>query len=876
MKLSTFVLSVFCLVALSSINGYAETYVYPWLNEQTTYQPVPIRLVDGDTYYRGRVEVYYQGQWGTICDDSFDHNDVKVICRMLGLYQGSSYGVAYHGASFCPGSGPIMLDDLYCSGYEYDISQCRSNGWFSNDCGHGEDAGVDCYAYIYDSLLTTTAPLCNQPTTYDYHQTTTSQVPIRLVDGDTYYRGRVEVYYQGQWGTICDDSFDHNDVKVICRMLGLYQGSSYGVAYQGASFCQGSGPIMLDDLHCSGYEYDISQCRSNGWFSNNCGHGEDAGVDCYAYIYDSLLTTTAPLCSQPTTYDYHQTTNSQVHVRLVGGSYYYGRVEVYYQGRWGTICDDNFDHNDVKVICRMLGYYQGSDYGVAYPGAYYGEGYGPIIIDDLNCYGYESDITQCPSRTWNSNNCAHKEDVGINCYEYYRETTTTGMRPHYQEATTEYPWWIRSSTDGPVQVRLVNGSYYYGRVEVYYQGRWGTICDDNFDHNDVKVICRMLGQYQGSNYGMAYHSARYGSGSGPITIDELRCNGYESDITQCSSNPWYSNDCSHSEDASLNCYAFNYETTTHRPTRNDRTTRGNTIQNAILVTCDENGWDIRVDMYKLRLVYPNAIASDIYLGENNCHGTESWNTLRFNHGLKDCLTQEMIRNNQLVYSNQLVYAEHDPTHPFIIRNYNWTIGVECDVETNENSTGHLHLNYHQVTHHQVSGESHFSVNMLFYSDPNFQHKLRYPLSITVGENVYVKVFTNASDWDIRMRVHTCYTKPSQGASDNLKLYLIRNGCEVDSDTHIISQISHETRFVFQGFEYTNSHDDLYVSCDAKFCAANDYSRECLQACNPIRRNVIYRPGDQELDTAVPGDPIINDDFTREPMIDNDVTEEPIN
>ncbi|XP_071492677.1 MAM and LDL-receptor class A domain-containing protein 2-like isoform X11 [Diadema antillarum] len=103
---------------------------------------------------------------------------------------------------------------------------------------------------------------------------------LRLSNGSRYYEGRVEVSVGYQWGTICDDSWDLNDANVICKMLG-YSGASS--ALQSAYFGEGSGPIWMDDVHCSGIEMDISQCPHNGFGSHNCVHGEDAGVICYGY-----------------------------------------------------------------------------------------------------------------------------------------------------------------------------------------------------------------------------------------------------------------------------------------------------------------------------------------------------------------------------------------------------------------------------------------------------------------------------------------------------------------------------------------------------------------------------------------------------------------
>lgn len=100
---------------------------------------------------------------------------------------------------------------------------------------------------------------------------------MRLAGGSHHCEGRVELWREEKWGTVCDDSWDLRDGGVVCAQLGC--GSALNVSGEDGSFEAGVGQVLLDEVNCGGSERNLWECPSMGTV-NDCGHKEDAAVVC--------------------------------------------------------------------------------------------------------------------------------------------------------------------------------------------------------------------------------------------------------------------------------------------------------------------------------------------------------------------------------------------------------------------------------------------------------------------------------------------------------------------------------------------------------------------------------------------------------------------
>ncbi|XP_045151930.1 antigen WC1.1-like [Echinops telfairi] len=427
---------------------------------------------------------------------------------------------------------------------------------------------------------------------------------LRLVNGDSRCAGRVEIYHQNEWGTICSDRWDMKDAQVVCRQLDCGQALA---VMPWAQFGAGSGPIWLDDLGCTGTESHVWECPSPGWGQHDCYHYHDAGVICSGFMH------------------------------LVGGhGPCSGQVEVNSGEDWTPVSHVNFTLLTAQVICAELGCGKVASVLGEVP---LSDANRKVWNEEFQCKGEEAELWLCPRVSCPRDTCPHSKTVHIVCSEYTEvrlikngnaqcegqvEMNISGVwRPlcashwsmananvvcHQLKCGVAVSTPRASSQEGREQIlkhrfhcsglesflwncpvtvlglpecaqgntasvicsgkkpkscptttpctdreklRLRGGdTQCSGRVEIWHSGSWGTVCDDSWSLAEAQVVCQQLGCGSALE---ALHGAAFGPGNGSIWLDNVQCRGRESSLWACAAQPWGPSNCKHEEDAGVRC-----------------------------------------------------------------------------------------------------------------------------------------------------------------------------------------------------------------------------------------------------------------------------------------------------------------------------------
>ncbi|XP_051784760.1 deleted in malignant brain tumors 1 protein-like [Erpetoichthys calabaricus] len=518
------------------------------------------RLVSSEDPCSGRVEVQFGETWGTICDSSWDIKDANVVCHQLQC--GVAVATAV-GALYGKGTGPAWNRQFECMGNESILFDCPQSQPRAENCSHSSDMSIICsgrggprlvdgssrcsgrvevlYGNIWGTLCDKhldlhtahvicrhlhcgtavsilsgehfgrgTGPvwkrsfLCNgsesdlrkckmswDKAPCDHSSDagiicSDAEWHLQLTDGGSHCDGVVQVMLNGTWVQFLDSDWDLEDASVVCTQLKC----GYAIEAQKSSrYVSERGRVLLTNINCAGNESSLQDC-SHSVMSESVNVSGSVGV----------------LCSE-----HHR-------VRLAGlSSQCAGRVEVYHWATWGTVCDKSWDLVDAKVVCRQLGCGTAVRAAVS---AEFGEGSGPVWLDDVNCHNYDFTLWDCPSADWGESKCLHRRDAGVVCSEFK-------------------------------DLRLVSEEYdCAGKLEVFYNGTWGDVCTNGIDSTTVSVICNQLGC---GDSGFLKEGKYDGKGRRVKWLDGVTCHGYESVLWECPSSPWGENNCQDGEEAVIKC-----------------------------------------------------------------------------------------------------------------------------------------------------------------------------------------------------------------------------------------------------------------------------------------------------------------------------------
>ena len=206
------------------------------------------------------------GVWARVSVGLWDNGTATVACRQLGCGVPEKIYAAPDN-----GLGPMELQELRCVGTEELLAQCNTSGMASEPSKIPEELVIACSGGYTRKGHEQNGAIPSPSPTLSH----TGSRQLRLVGGPGRCAGRVEVYSEGTWGTVCQDTWTLQDATVVCRQLGC----GWALDAPGSErFGPGTGTLWPGAGGCSGTEDALWHCPAP--VQPGCQRGGGAGVVC--------------------------------------------------------------------------------------------------------------------------------------------------------------------------------------------------------------------------------------------------------------------------------------------------------------------------------------------------------------------------------------------------------------------------------------------------------------------------------------------------------------------------------------------------------------------------------------------------------------------
>ncbi|XP_064617784.1 scavenger receptor cysteine-rich type 1 protein M160-like isoform X2 [Liolophura sinensis] len=527
---------------------------------------------------RGTLEIRDENDWSPVCSDMFSLTDAAVACRTLGY----------------PSSDANYNKRKLRSG--------RAGGTGRFNCQGDEKSLDDCPGFIHDNSK------CISYDTVEISCQNAYEGKLRLTGGYDGVLGRLEVFYNNTWGTICDNSFGEAELSTACSQIteGRVRRGRH-IFYDEVLPPSTVDDILLDAVDCWFRPDLLVDCDHKPWGNHSCTANNIVRLSC----------------------------SEEPRFRLVGGDDTSGRLEVYHDNQWGTICGRHFGENEARAACKTLNF---SSVVVQVFLRKSTNGTRRIWLDDLSCGSEVERLNDCVGWHWGKIDyrCSGYTDVHLSCpspdrkkihfslaasgaaeagvvrlkdewedgdicmaspskdtavvacrtlglptdhvtllaesqfrKDFISYAVMNGVRCRGHEANLLDCSFLSLKSSpcdaanklvvacgrslGPdYSVRLVGSDHQnVGRLEVLRYGVWGTVCNTGVDIKTLKVACRELGLP--TSPVRRLNATKYRRGAAMIWLDKIQCHGHEDRLELCDKSETGKWCLGHERDLAIQC-----------------------------------------------------------------------------------------------------------------------------------------------------------------------------------------------------------------------------------------------------------------------------------------------------------------------------------